>query len=87
VGFDLLLGQRRRNWARGWNAGGEVPEVAPPVSARSPLSSSSLLERNIRTMESPDGEARFPTVKEKLRAAVPAATKLYDDYRPTYRDH
>jgi len=48
-------------------------------------SSSSLLERNLE--ESPDGEARFPTVKEKLRAAVPTATRLYDDYRPTYRDH
>lgn len=83
MGYDLLLGQRRRNWARGWHVGGDLLPTA-----RSPEpTSSSLLERSLSDVVSPDRSARLPTIKEKLREAVPTATRLYEDYRPTYRDH
>lgn len=52
---------------------------------RSPdLTSSHLLEQNLVDFGPSDTGPRLPTIKEKLREAVPTATKLYDDYHPTY---
>jgi hypothetical protein len=83
VGYDLLLGRRRRNWARGLD---QVIFGEVPTARSSAPSSSSLLEWRLLDAD-PAGEARFPTIKEKLRDVVPTATRLYEDYQPTYRDH
>ena len=76
--YDILLGKRRRNWAR---MGEKLMPTAPTPS------SSLLLDRQLADAGLPPDDVNFLTATERLRNAAPGATKLYDKYRPTYEDH
>lgn len=77
---DLLLGRTRRDWS----IGGVAPLPEPAQLTRdeqvAELIKSKMPQRPARP--SPQN-----LVLSKLREAAPEAMSLYDDWRPTYRDH
>lgn len=80
---DVLLGSTRRDWSRGSTVGVDLTPRAPEPT------SESLLEAALAA----PGPTRAPKrsvekmVTDRLREGSPDAMRLYDELRPTYRDH
>ncbi len=79
VSHDLVLGRLRRDWSLGSD---------DPASPKAPTREEQL-SQEIRL--GPPAGHRRPSAKEmlvsRLREASPGGMNLYDELRPTYRDH
>lgn len=81
MALDLVFGRTRRNFGR--DLVGAVPLPTPD------LSSKAILEQQIKAdvAERPAKRPSDQLILERAREAAPETMKLYDKYRPTYKDH
>lgn len=77
---DLLLGRTRRDWS----IGGAAPLPEQPLATRDEQLADLI---KAKLPQSPARQSPQNLVLSKLREAAPEAMSLYDEWRPTYKDH
>ncbi len=78
MAYDLVFGRTRRDFSLG-----AVPVFSPKTTTDALLSE----RAKAKAPEPPPEKSLEEVIKDRAREASPEGMRLYDKYRPTYRDH